>query len=120
VFGSTRLFGGGLAIMEKFKGTPGPWKIDRTEFDDILLMDENDCLVGEIYYETDGTTRSLPLKDQAEANAKLIAAAPDLLEALLFMANQMKGDTTLIMIDAIAKALGISPNELSKELNKAI
>ena len=83
--------------------TPGPWNIQAT--------DEND-LAWEISYDTeDGLT--YPIADiisypEATANAKLIAAAPEMLEACKkaheFIKTTWPSDLELILRLAIAKA----------------
>lgn len=59
----------------KFKGTPGPW-IEG----DCSVYAENDSDIAAVY---DGQPTSIldMNKDVAQANARLIAAAPELLEA---------------------------------------
>lgn len=66
--------------MEKNKHTPGPWKATAKEGNHIIHSNtESNCLaiVGTGIFNSD------PLRwEEARANAALIAAAPDLLEAL--------------------------------------
>jgi len=60
--------------MKEFKGTPGPWT-----FDDTAVCDKNGntiCII----------TSLQSTQTQERANARVIAAAPELLEAcLMFM-----------------------------------
>ena len=86
--------------------TPGPWVYD---FD----PDGNRHVV----YSDDGKVTELRFKD-AEANARLIAAAPDLLEACQRMVkwaedwkagNTHPHDDWLFARAAIAKAIGGTP-----------
>lgn len=73
-----------LYNMEKLKHTPGPWKL-------LTEGDEDTCIVRTVMGPGNQprnlsevalvTTGSYP-DDVEEANARLIAAAPDLLEAL--------------------------------------
>ena len=62
------------------KHTPGPWKVYRSNWDHTISVcgDDTVCL---FYYlqEEDHNTVNL---ENCEANARLIAAAPDMLEAL--------------------------------------
>jgi hypothetical protein len=56
------------------KHTPGPWKVIKNPNIHKIhfgMIDSEKCSIGSVSYET----------ENAEANAKLIAAAPDLLEA---------------------------------------
>ena len=66
--------------------TPGPWTLDTSEPDgEIIVMDEQDVSIA--------TCRKQPLdpSEWVEANAQLIAAAPDLLGALQDMVDDMEG-----------------------------
>lgn len=71
--------------MQKFKGTPGPWSIG-------YYGDGDGIFIAGTYGGPDPTyicsVRPDLRSSQSESNANLIAAAPDLLEALQdFMAN---------------------------------
>lgn len=71
--------------MKEFKGTKGEWDcyLGNTSFKitdqqrDVLNIEE----VGDI--------------DEAQANAQLIATAPELLETCQYMLNQLKGDSEI-------------------------
>ncbi len=102
------------------KHTPGKWKVDSNLHHDIVVFSpwseevkpENtatfgDCRGAYICYLPYNS--GIPTKEQAEANARLIAAAPDLLEALkhaksLLWTHSIKSAT---IEQAIAKAEGI-------------
>lgn len=59
--------------------TPGPWHLDRgMPTDDLAICDRKGIALAEVFEYNRGAMKSLPL----EANARLIAAAPALLEAL--------------------------------------
>lgn len=82
------------------KHTPGPW-----------LYDYAPGYCGELIALEDGTTLAEFVTEPSEANARLIAAAPDLLDALTDVMNFVAAD--LIDSDvgvkaraAIAKAKG--------------
>lgn len=89
--------------------TPGPWEAH--------AFHQNDTVTGAEYVQVAhvfGPTGGLPLKAEAErhANAALIAAAPDLLEALEAISRAgTLNDQSVIdqMRDAIAKAKGGTP-----------
>lgn len=89
----------------EFKGTPGPW----SHADSHGL---NETAGGAIH--GDGKTLCLILgkgigKEKATANAKLMAAAPDLLNALINLIEYWKLDETAeahAAMTAINKALG--------------
>jgi hypothetical protein len=66
--------------MERTKHTPAPWVISATNPYRINTSEEQLLLpVAEAYHHVDGDN---PTYDEAKANARLIAAAPELLEAL--------------------------------------
>lgn len=92
------------------KHTPGPWIGAGPSFGDplpryineIVTVDENDDGFAE-------TICRLPfdyLDAENEANALLIAAAPDLLDALQSLVNHLTDDDYEIARAAIAKATG--------------
>jgi len=58
--------------MDNLKHTPGPWRVDSYT---NCIEGSDDLTVAHAWYDTRG-------REQAHANACLIAAAPDLLEAL--------------------------------------
>lgn len=66
--------------MSKFKGTPGPWfAVKNSVYWDIRIYNND---YGQILASTQ-TNRFIPINsEQEKANAQLIAAAPELLEAL--------------------------------------
>jgi hypothetical protein len=62
--------------MSKLNHTPGPWAIERNDKNHPVIMsadDETICL----------PIVSLPMIGHIESNASLIAAAPDMLDALI-------------------------------------
>lgn len=67
--------------MEKFKGTPGPWRVSEKR-GDLIDIRYNDSVVGAISLNLAHVVALQSWLKEAEANAKLIAAAPELLEAL--------------------------------------
>lgn len=90
--------------MSEFKGTPGPWlRSLRT----VYALNERGVNRFSALIQ-DAHTPDYELK----ANAQLIAAAPELLEALLLMlhlhdlSGGTEGDVTRFARAAIAKALG--------------
>lgn len=106
--------------MSKAKHTPGPWVLidgDRFEDEKVITtqsrINESMCCICEMDVDFDG-----PHGEEQEANASLIAAAPDLLEALQDMLDAFSknglggeydpGEVPAIdkAVAAIAKALG--------------
>lgn len=71
----------------EFKGTKGKWKA-KIVFDNWVIVDEKDNILG--------------IRDNKE-NSKLIAAAPDLLEALECCLDSLGGEFNL-PIDCISDA----------------
>tara|TARA_R110000851_G_scaffold12260_1_gene42763 strand:- start:1 stop:363 length:363 start_codon:yes stop_codon:yes gene_type:complete len=85
--------------MKEFKGTKGEWRIQEQFDSPNLIVDEendtewhalssyvfgNDKIIGETRYGTsvNGGYPSVNILSEMRANAKLIAAAPELLKAL--------------------------------------
>ncbi len=68
------------------KHTPGPWSVQTTQRPHVaghwreIVADK--LVVAEVYEDDEPHEPYSPLPKEAEANARLIAAAPELLEAL--------------------------------------
>lgn len=103
--------------MKKFKGTPGPWSLKLEACDQTVALDIIGCGVcvsSAILWSSD-TECDL---DKAIANAHLIAAAPELLEALrqlrdyaedvcgVFSGDCHSDHPLMLASSAITKALG--------------
>ena len=67
--------------MKEFKGTPGPWRVSE-KHGDLIDIRHNDNGIGAISLNLAHVVARQSWSKEAEANAKLIAAAPELLEAL--------------------------------------
>lgn len=79
--------------MKEFKGTPGPWRFDEQETlsgGPVFYIAQDDNAKYTPNYSDVSQTCSGELKHIQEANAQLIAAAPDLLEALQEMTAIVK------------------------------
>jgi hypothetical protein len=97
--------------MASIKGTPGPWKIKHSEskkaFNIVSVKLGSKYKIARIPYECEGD-----LKLESASDAKIIAAAPELLEALNQIAqfsdigNDFKAIVRMksIAVDAIKKA----------------
>jgi len=80
--------------------TPAPWQYDETTYS--VWANEGDKKI----------VRLIPLDDEERANARLIAAAPELLEALKIAKCYMEGDADdeqeqrdyALILEAIAAA----------------
>jgi hypothetical protein len=94
------------------KHTPGPWRwCDTSVYGDPLTGPNKDCLIGPDKdpsrkpYASDSADHILyldsPITAENSANARLIAAAPDLLEALQKIAEITEPDS---QVWRIAKA----------------
>lgn len=96
--------------MKEFKGTPGPWFEHREGFSTVYIEAR---IGGGMIQEVAACGPCDKGSDQRSANAKLIAAAPELLEALeLILSYHDDGKCVLHKEDvsmaraAINKALG--------------
>ena len=93
------------------KHTPGPWITAPVDAPRVIRDDRGYCVASVSTY----TSRRLPERsaDETTANAHLVAAAPEMLEALkelVFRANLADEDNWIEVraMDAIAKAEGQS------------
>ncbi|MHB9328078.1 hypothetical protein ACP3S7_11080 [Phytobacter ursingii] len=101
----------------KFEGTPGPWRFDEQTTlsgGPVFYIAQDDNAKYTPNYSDVSQTCSGELKHIQKANAQLIAAAPDLLEAL----QEVTGSLGVMVMDAdscteilkaraaISKALG--------------
>ena len=76
--------------MSASKHTPGPWTKDRN-----IIEDANGNEIARVSYERSG---------YVQANARLIAAAPDLLEALRYLVREATANGMLDVEPAIIQA----------------
>lgn len=93
--------------MAQFKGTPGPWRVSEKRGDLIDIRHENNEPGAMSLNLAQVVARQSWLKE-AEANARLIAAAPELLEALQIICffEDISSTQREIAEAAIAKATG--------------
>lgn len=104
--------------MKEFKGTPGPWETDRNNVHTGQIATIH-CCIGNDWVEI-WSPNWPDTEEKQEANARLIAAAPELLEALRQLRDYVQdcylqaGDESMMDTDhpmrlaasAIASALG--------------
>ena len=89
--------------------TPGPWLIEPTDTSKAIVTD--DCVICEM------AVWSYEHQKEIEANALLIAASPDLLEAAIALQvaaplGQSEWNAAAYKLDkAIAKATGVSNDQ---------
>lgn len=90
----------------EFKGTKGSWSYETTKKGNCKISGNTWYNFCKVYTTTYGTD----WKEVTQANAKLISAAPDLLEALQVYLNagskEQRRDASVIAKKAIEKALG--------------
>lgn len=93
--------------MENFKGTPGPWFKHREGFSAVYIEAR---IGGGMIQEVAACGPCDKGSEQQSANANLIAAAPELLEALIKLVDvvddMVHGPSTDYAHAAINKALG--------------
>jgi hypothetical protein len=99
--------------MSNTKFTPGPWEVDRNNVHTAQIAVIHHCL-GNDWVEVWSPDAFGASEEMNEANARLIAAAPDLYAALVALLLEPPGairisDAVLVQCsDAIAKARGES------------
>lgn len=77
--------------MSNVKHTPGPWHYDNEPHDpQIIALDGTHIATAHQYAETAPGVRHILKSIDAEANARLIASAPDLLDALTLAWHALK------------------------------
>ena len=93
--------------MEKVNHTPGEWKVIET-FNHFCISDRNDLMSTNNEFGNIATVDRNAInycgKDEAKANARLIAAAPDLLEALIVAERMIDGEIKKVIKKIIKKA----------------
>ena len=106
--------------MKEFKGTKGDWRLEigsdrkqgiRTKSGYICFMTRPTHFIGQ-------DKRYKKEIDEAEANAQLIAAAPELLEALQILVNKTEELATIVRL--ITKDQGDAINKAKDAINKAL
>jgi hypothetical protein len=86
--------------------TPGPYEVRPSLFDnELLILADETCIASVPLWENDND--DLDLEAQSRANAALLAAAPDLLAALVLFLHHtgsIGGDYPKYLRFAVAKA----------------
>lgn len=95
--------------MDKFKGTPEEWIFAKVQDRLIVTAGTHGFVIAEITNQ--GISHFLGNEDEAIANAKLIAAAPELLKACItaykvFQSEGIIGSKLWQIESAIKKVLG--------------
>ena len=95
--------------MTTTQHTPGPWKGVYSEYGEEIWFGGND---GPGMWEIEGAEAYLP--GDHDEQARLIAAAPDMLEALRAIATYMRGDLTADDF----KAFGLKRGDLTGNVRR--
>lgn len=100
--------------MTDSKHTPGPWRYQA--YPDLFIVYGSDHVQVVKTSWHSSIREAYPLKPEAEANARLIAAAPDMLAALERIASGESDNAAKDASRAIAKAMnegdGTHPNQM--------
>ncbi len=102
--------------MKEFKGTPGKWLAkleDGRNAHDIIVDREDYAWVASVHQQF----HDVATVEQAEANAKLIAAAPELLEALILARAVILSKRDM---DGLSPKGSEILNKINSAINKAI
>jgi len=104
--------------MTKTKHTPGPWEvgvIDTTEVHSELY----DEAIVQLPYEEDTYYKArYPTLEEAQANASLVAASPDLLEALENLIDLCEGEGVISGTGALLEWADVM-SDAQKAIQKA-
>ena len=76
------------------KHTPGPWKVFTDDFWTVGVESETAIIADHLYESNDETIKDI--LSELEANARLIAAAPDLLDTLKHIGKLYQTTDTII------------------------
>ena len=101
--------------MAQFKGTPGPWRVSEKRGNLIDIRHENNEPGTMSLNLAQIVARQSWLKE-AEANARLIAAAPELLEALQMALEWIDAVPSDTLLPAMP---GFDRDEVNSIINKA-
>ena len=101
--------------MKEFKGTQGKWKLSISKRGRKAHINANDWeMHTKVYVQTQDIEGNYVDSEEGMANAQLIETAPELLESLQLLLNDleergvnMQGDAVTIAILTINKALGL-------------
>lgn len=110
----------------KFEGTPSPWKV---KFDAVISanrvihvinregISDDELPILSIWYNPNSDSKSS--KKTLDANAHLIAAAPEMLEALILIVEKLEGISSLesLVFDFKGEILKIADPAIRKALN---
>ena len=102
-------------MKNKFKGTKGEWITERRTFGGVDCIEVNS--LDSVYWVCQVSHND---KDIEKANAQLIAAAPELLEAL--QRSIMLNESLLAFADSVKTEMKASEtiDELKQAINKAL
>lgn len=103
--------------MSNFKSTKGPWQVGERRGDFIYITHSDDG-IGAISLNMAHVVARKSWRSEAEANAKLIAAAPELLEALeriIMCAENIGGEHVTGLMD-LDNAVEFARMKLNKAL----
>ena len=105
--------------METAKHTPGPWKYESmlgSKYRFVIMDEEGSCYLADVYWGGGMNHKTTP-QGTPEANARLMAAAPELLEAALAVVDAYGCECVdqghpshcpmCVLRKAITKAVGI-------------
>ena len=105
--------------MKDFKGTKGEWKIT-TSLDSETDIRCNGLRIAEVKHFQDVLSLNDPSIKEGKANAKLIAAAPELLAALNEFKNAIDNEDITMFDNLDHDGFASTPSRLYAKIEQAI
>jgi len=102
----------------EFKGTKGEWKVTKSNTHESKVATDKYRIAGvKHYYKQINHVLLEPSKEEGQANAQLIAAAPELLEALIIAKKALDAELKKGGILGITNG---EYNAIEQAINKAL
>jgi hypothetical protein len=106
----------GKIMNRKARRTPGPWRIYKDEYVEKsrFVIGEDGTLIADVYADYPDSNLGVPQAYEFPANARLIAAAPELLAALEYFYNIMRDYRSSVEKGYVKHALDMARDAIAK------